>query len=83
MKKLFVLLPMLLLSGCSKLTKANYDQLEVGMSQQEIEAIIGTADSCDKTLGTLNCIWGKKDGKHVSINFVGDKAITFSYDGLQ
>ncbi|WP_338517180.1 DUF3862 domain-containing protein [Alteromonas gracilis] len=73
----------LALSACSKLTKENYDKLEMGMSQEEVEAVIGSADNCGKTMGTLACTWGDENAKHVKIVFMGDKAITFNYDGLE
>ncbi|MDO6567454.1 DUF3862 domain-containing protein [Alteromonas sp. 1_MG-2023] len=77
------LLTALALTGCSKLNKENYDKLEMGMSQNEVSSVIGAADNCAKTLGTTSCIWGNEDAKHVKIVFMGDKAVTFSYDGLQ
>ena len=73
----------LALSACSKLTKENYDKLEMGMSQEEVEAVIGSADNCGKTMGTLACTWGDENAKHVKIVFMGDKAITFNYEGLE
>lgn len=72
----------LLLAGCSKLNKENYDKLETGMSQTEVEAVIGTADNCTKSLGTVSCLWGDENGKNVKVVFMADKAIGFSYDGL-
>lgn len=72
----------LLLAGCSKLNKENYDKLETGMSQAEVEAVIGTADNCSKSLGTVSCLWGDENGKNVKVVFMADKAIGFSYDGL-
>ncbi len=72
----------LLLTGCSKLNKENYDKLETGMSQEEVEAVIGGADECSKTMGTVSCIWGDENGKNVKVVFMADKAIGFSYDGL-
>ena len=72
----------LLLAGCSKLNKENYDKLEAGMSQEEVEALIGGADECSKTMGTVSCIWGDKNGKNVKAVFMADKAIGFSFDGL-
>ena len=57
----------LALSACSKLTKENYDKLEMGMSQEEVEAVIGSADNCGKTMGTLACTWGDENAKHVKI----------------
>ena len=68
----------LALSACSKLTKENYDKLEMGMSQEEVEAVIGSADNCGKTMGTLACTWGDENAKHVKIVFMGDKAITLT-----
>lgn len=78
-----VLLSAVALVGCSKLTKENYDMLEMGMTQQEVEAVLGSADNCGKTLGTLACVWGDEDAKHVKVVFMGDKAITFTYEGLK
>ena len=57
----------LALTACSKLTKENYDKLEMGMSQDEVEAILGSADNCGKTMGTMACTWGNEDSKHVKI----------------
>lgn len=70
------------LAGCSKLNKENYDKLEMGMSQDAVEQILGSANSCDKSLGTMSCIWGTKDDKHIKVMFMSDKAVTFSYEKL-
>ena len=70
------------LAGCSKLNKENYDKLEMGMSQEAIEQILGSANSCDKSLGTMSCIWGSKEDKHIKVMFMSDKAVTFSYEKL-
>ncbi|NDV89917.1 DUF3862 domain-containing protein [Alteromonas sp. 345S023] len=82
-KLLAVFFGALALTACSKLTKENYDKLEMGMSQKEVESIIGNADNCGKTLGTLACTWGNEDAKHIKIVFMGNKAVTFNYDGLE
>ena len=55
----------------------------MGMSQAEVEAILGSADNCGKTMGTMACACGNEDSKHVKIVFMGDKAVTFTYDGLK
>lgn len=73
---------LVLLSGCSRLTMENYDKLEMGMSKAEVEDVIGSADECVETLGAVNCVWGKKDAKHISVNFVADRAVMFSNKGL-
>ena len=82
-KLAIVALGALSLTACSKLTKENYDKLEMGMTQDEVEAIIGSADNCGKTMGAMACTWGNEDSKHVKIVFMGDKAVTFTYDGLK
>ena len=82
-KLLIALCGALALSGCSKLNKENYDKLEMGMSQKEVEAILGSADNCGKPLGTLACTWGNEEAKHVKIVFMGNKAVTFNYEGLE
>ena len=62
-KSILLVLPLiLLLAACSKLTKENYEKLEAGMSQKEVNAIIGAADNCNTTLGTVSCIWGDEKG---------------------
>ena len=71
------------LSACSKLSKENYDSLEMGMSQEEVESIIGSADNCGKTMGTMACTWGDEDSSFIKIIFMGDKAVTFNYSGLK
>ncbi len=71
------------LSACSKLTQENYDKIEAGMSKVEIEDILGKADDCSKTMGVEKCIWGKEDGKNITIGFIGDMASTFTNDGLK
>ncbi|MEW9798223.1 DUF3862 domain-containing protein [Alteromonas sp. CYL-A6] len=83
MRKILIGAAVLLLAGCSKLNIENYEKLEAGMSQAEVEAIIGSADNCSKTLGTLACIWGDEKATHIKIGFIGDKAVTFSYEGLE
>jgi len=34
-------------------------------------------------MGAVSCVWGNEEAKHVKIVFMGDKAVTFSYDGLE
>ena len=81
-KSLLVLL-VLLVAGCSKLTMANYQQLKVGMSYAEVSSVIGSANECQESLGTNRCVWGDEDGVYVKINFISDAAVLFSQDGLK
>ena len=73
---------LVLLSACSKVNKENYNKLEVGMAQTDVEAIIGSADNCSTTLGTQTCLWGDEKGKHIKVRFIADAAVTFSNNGL-
>ena len=80
-KLLIALCGALALSGCSKLNKENYDKLEMGMSQKEVEAILGSADNCvEKTLHT-NCVWGD-ESKNIEITLVSDKVTIYSKHGI-
>jgi hypothetical protein len=81
MKKTLMFAAVLLLAGCSKLSMENYNQLKVGMSYQEVTAIIGDAKSCEEVIGTRSCVWGD-DNKGIKAGFVADKAIAFSHKGL-
>jgi hypothetical protein len=72
---------LLLAAGCSKVTKENFDKLKVGQNYDEVVSILGKADACRNTMGIKNCTWG--DNKtHISVKFVGDKAVIFSSKGL-
>lgn len=71
----------LLLAGCSKLDKAHYDQLKLGMSYQEVSAILGKAERCDEALGASNCLWGNDD-RQIQVGFIAGKAALFSSKGL-
>lgn len=68
--------------GCSRLTTGNYDQLEVGMSKERVETILGEADECGGAIGIKNCKWGNEE-KYIKVSFAGDKVVVFSGHGLQ
>lgn len=72
----------LILTGCSKLTQENYEKLEMGMSQADVEKVLGKADTCSRSLGTRSCTWGSEDNTHIKVMFMSDRAVTFSYKGL-
>lgn len=77
------ILAVTVLSGCSKLNKENYDALKMGMSLDEVEAVIGGHDQCEKQLGGQVCEWGSQGGTYVKINFVANKAVTFDQEGIE
>lgn len=69
------------LFGCSKITAENYNKLKVGMSYEEVVAVIGAADECSEKMGTKSCTWGN-DPKHIKVKFVADNAVYFSKNGI-
>ena len=82
-KKLIImaLLLYLVLFGCSKLNRENYDKIKVGMDYPEVVSIIGDPDKCDAIMGSKNCVWGNEN-KNITINFIGDKVFVPSMNGL-
>jgi hypothetical protein len=78
----FVLCGLLLfVGGCSKLSKENYDKLKIGMSYNEVVAIMGNADTCDAAMGAKNCIWGTST-KNITVKFMADNVVFFDCKGL-
>ncbi|WDP85572.1 MAG: DUF3862 domain-containing protein [Desulfobacter sp.] len=70
-----------LICGCSKLTRENYEKIEMGMTYDQVVEIIGQPDTCDAAMGAKQCIWGDKD-KNITIGFMGDNVILPSMTGL-
>ena len=67
--------------GCSKLNRENFDKIKVGMDYQEVVSIIGEPDKCDSSLGIKNCIWGNEE-KNITVKFVADRVALPSMRGL-
>jgi hypothetical protein len=81
----FALLPLLLailLSACSRLSLENYDRVSMGMSYAEVTDILGKPDTCSDAMLVRTCRWGT-DARHASVNFVADKVVLHSAEGLQ
>ena len=76
-----LLCALLLLSGCTKITKENYGKLKAGMHYDEVVAILGDGTTCDGALGAKSCTWGD-DQKNIKVKFVADKAVFMSHKGL-
>jgi hypothetical protein len=82
--KLFIIaliVALLTVAGCSKLTQENYDKISMGMSFDEVISILGDADACSGAVGVQNCTWGGED-KQIKIKFIGKKVVLFSAKGL-
>jgi hypothetical protein len=72
---------LLLLSGCSKVTKENYDKIKTGMLYDEVVQLIGKPKECSEALGISSCEW--KNGKaKVDIKFISNQVTFFSGDHL-
>jgi hypothetical protein len=77
MKTPYLIIPalLLLLAGCSKVTKENYDKIKTGMSYDEVITLIGKPEGCSEALGISSCEW--KNGKAtISAKFISNK-VTF------
>lgn len=73
---------LLMVVGCSKINRDNYDKIEVGMTYDEVEDILGAPDESRDVLGTRSCVWGETP-ETISIKFVGDKVVFHSARGLK
>ncbi|MDQ8023371.1 MAG: hypothetical protein REI94_16150 [Moraxellaceae bacterium] len=76
------LLLLLALAGCSKLTLSNYDKVQLGMSFDEVKALIGEPTECSDALMVRNCVWREGEAS-ASVSFVGNKATIFTADKLK
>ena len=80
--KLFlVVLCTAMIFGCSKMTRENYDKIELGMDYADVVSIIGEPDACDEALGAKQCTWGN-ESKHIIVKFIGNKVVMPSMKGL-
>ena len=73
---------LLLVLGCSPLTQENYNKITVGMSYDQVTALIGKPDTCDDVMGVRNCVWGDEK-RSVQVGFVADKVVLFSANNLK
>jgi hypothetical protein len=77
----FLLIALLLVVACSKLTPENYNKLKMSMPYDDVVAMLGKADKCDGAMGIKDCIWGGEE-KNINVKFLNDKVIFFSGKGL-
>ncbi|MHB0774742.1 hypothetical protein [Halomonas sp. WWR20] len=71
------------LAGCAgRLTMDNYEQLEVGMARDRVESILGEPSHCSGAAMVASCRWGS-GRRFIQAQFIGDKAITYQYQGLK
>ena len=79
--KMILIAGLLTIAGCSKVTKENYQLLEVGMDYQKTEELLGAPANCEETLGIKQCTWGSEQ-KNIEIKFIADKVTIYSNKGL-
>ncbi len=72
----------LLLSGCNKVTKENYDKIESGMSYNEVVEVLGKPEGCSETIGISNCEW-KNDDARIAITFISNQVTIAVAEGLK
>lgn len=68
--------------GCSKVTKENYDKIEVGMDYDEVVDILGEPQEASDVIGTKSCVWGEGD-ETIHIKFIADQVVFHSAKGLK
>jgi len=79
---LIVVALLLALSGCSKVTKANYDQIKTGMSYDDVVKLIGKPEGCSEAMGFSSCTWKNGDAK-IDIKFVSNGVALITAEGLK
>ena len=79
---LALLATLFLTAGCSKVTKDNYEKLEMGMEYSEVTALIGNPNSCTESVVVKSCIWGNET-QNIKVNLLGDQIVVISSTGLK
>ena len=69
------------LTGCNKLTVANYDKIKTGLAYDEVVRILGAPAACDEVLGLKVCRWGD-DQRKIVVNFVGNAVVLTSAENI-
>jgi hypothetical protein len=79
---LVVMMIVLVIAGCGKLTMNNYSKLKMGMAYNEVVNAIGAPGKCSDVMGVKNCEWGDEK-KSINVTFAGDKVLFFTCNGLR
>jgi hypothetical protein len=80
-KRTVLLLALVWLSACSKLTPENFNKIKSGMEYAQVVEILGEPSRCDSLLIAKSCIWGD-DKKKIDVKFVSDKVVLTTSTGL-
>ncbi len=73
---------LVVLTGCSNLTKDKYDRIQIGMNYADVVNILGKATQCDAIGGMNDCLWGDEK-RNIKIKFITDKVIFMHATGLE
>ena len=77
-----LIVTVVLFTGCSKVNQENYAKIEIGMSYDDVVAILGEAAACESLIpGTQSCDWGK-EGRVINLKFAADNVVFRSAKGL-
>jgi hypothetical protein len=71
-----------LLLGCSKVKMANYAKIKMGLTYDQVVAILGKPDSCSEALYVRSCVWGGEE-RNITVNFMADKVVLYSSRNIQ
>ena len=82
-------LMLLFLSGCGKVSKTNYDKIEIGMTVAQVEAILGKGKEESSIGGAIGNLagsakvitWGNEN-KSITVTFVNEKVSIKAQKGL-
>jgi len=81
-----ILLVLVLLSGCARVTRANYAKIHSGMTMEEVVKVLGEpSDMSSIGIGPLEASTARWDGKDgsISIQFVGQKVRIKSFQSAE
>jgi hypothetical protein len=78
---LFAMVLLLSLLACSKLTQENYNKIQMGMTYDEVVALLGAPAKCDDVMGVRSCTWGDET-RSVNVNFMGGKVLLYASSNL-
>lgn len=82
MRYVLMVLVMFFIVGCSNVSKANYDKIQMGMPYAKVIDILGKTDKCSALAGMSDCTWG--DEKHfIKVQFIADKVIFMHSQGIE
>ena len=68
-------------TGCNKVTKENFNKVQIGMTRQQVIDILGKptgeswTDGPNGTIPSRQSGWGSGD-KHIVVNFVNEKVVS-------